>query len=233
MSTHRLPSCVCWITAVAASSCAQHAAPVQTPRAPLNGPQAVVFDAPVAARPRAANPYAPKRSALGPEYSWQSANPSRCGTDQPQATAAPATRITFQGPIGVFPALTDDEASALQAELAREAPDTWGTGQPDAAEAVAEHRASNPELVVAGLRPRFRQCFSHWLEATANAQGSVHFALELGCAGDVQSISAAVQGVDEPTVECLFAVVALAQFDPPPAGHASIQVPVVFKNAAR
>ncbi|MEP7049834.1 MAG: hypothetical protein ABJB12_05750 [Pseudomonadota bacterium] len=39
----------------------------------------------------------------------------------------------------------------------------------------------------------------------------VRFALELGCAGQVQSISAAVHA----------------------AGHANIQVPVVFKNAAR
>jgi hypothetical protein len=42
-----------------------------------------------------------------------------------------------------------------------------------------------------------------------------------------------VQGVDEPTLECLFTVVAPAQFEPPASGHATIQVPVVFKNAAR
>jgi len=49
----------------------------------------------------------------------------------------------------------------------------------------------------------------------------------------VQAISADVQGVDEPTLECLFTVVGPAQFVPPAGGHATLQVPVVFKNAAR
>ena len=230
MSTHRSLLLLTGLLGLAASACATRVVPVQAPRVVQpDGPQAMVFE-PAPVDTSAPNPYAPKRSATGPEYSWQSATPSKCGTD-PLPAAAPSTVLTFNGPIGVFPVLTNDEASSLQAQLADEAPDTWGTGAHP--ELEAEHRASNPELVVAGLRPRFRQCFSHWLDAKADAQGSVRFALELGCAGDVQSISAAVQGVDEPTLQCLFAVVAPAQFDPPPAGHASIQVPVVFKNAAR
>ncbi len=84
------------------------------------------------------------------------------------------------------------------------------------------------------MRPRFRQCFSHWIDEKADAEGSVRFALELGCAGNVQAITADdVRGVDEPTLACLFTVVGPAQFDPPANGHATIQVPVVFKSAAR
>jgi hypothetical protein len=61
----------------------------------------------------------------------------------------------------------------------------------------------------------------------------VRFALELGCAGEVQTIAAEVKGVDESTVACLFNIVGPAQFEPPAGGHARLQVPVVFKNAAR
>ena len=61
----------------------------------------------------------------------------------------------------------------------------------------------------------------------------MRLALELGCAGNVQAISADVHGVDEPTLACLFTVVGPAQFDPPANGHATIEVPVVFKHAAR
>jgi len=58
-------------------------------------------------------------------------------------------------------------------------------------------------------------------------------ALELGCAGDVQAISAENQGVDQSTLSCLFSAVAPARFAPPVGGHATVPVPVVFKNAAR
>ncbi len=233
MSPHRFLLLLLSALGYASFSCAQRAVPVQA--APSqDGPQTVELDTPPVAG-RALNPYAPKRSANGPEYSWQNATPSKCGAGPLPAAApsAPTTTLTFDGSIGVFPVMTNEEASALQAQLAQDAPGTWGSGARAEADPEAEHHVSNPELVVAALRPRFRQCFSHWLEAKADAQGSVRFALELGCAGEVQSISAAVQGVDQPTLECLFAVVAPAQFDPPPAGHASIQVPVVFKNAAR
>ncbi len=91
----------------------------------------------------------------------------------------------------------------------------------------------NPELVIAALRPALHQCFSRWLEQELDAQGSVRFTLELGCNGEVASISAENQGVDQSTLTCLFQVVAPARFAPPQAGHATVLLPVVFKNATR
>ncbi len=96
----------------------------------------------------------------------------------------------------------------------------------------ADKRMASPDLVVAGLRPRFRQCFSHWIDEKADAEGSVRFALELGCAGNVQAITA------DDRARCGRAhaglpiyVVGPHNSIPPANGHAIIQVPVVFKSA--
>ena len=189
------------------------------------GPQAMVFEALPREQPSAPNPYAPMPSPEGPLYSWQSATPSKCRAAPPIESMLPL----FDASAVVCPMLAADNPRLLQSPSLPEylAPAV-------SAEQPAEARsAPSPELVVAGLRPRFRQCFSRWLDAKDDAQGSVNFALELGCGGDVQAISAVVKGVDEPTLECLFTVVAPARFEPPAGGHATIQVPVVFKNAAR
>jgi hypothetical protein len=192
----------------------------------LEGPSAVVFEPQLAAATAAPNPYAPTRSAEPQRYSWQSPTRPKCAQEpagpEPQAT----TVITFSGSVGVFPPLPEEDPSAPRAA---EAADTWGSGEP----VQPEKHAGSPDLVVAALRPAFRHCFSRWLDENADAQGSVRFGLELGCTGGVAAISADVQGVDEPTLECLFKVVAPAQFEPPASGHATLQVPVFFKNAER
>jgi hypothetical protein len=140
--------------------------------------------------------------------------------------AQPAV-LTFSGSVGVFPLLSDEELERAQAALEARA------AAPSASGPDAEERGSGPDLVVALLRPRFRQCFSHWLDANVDAEGSVRFALDLGCTGNVQAITADVHGVDEPTLACLFTVVGSARFDPPANGHATVQVPVIFKNTRR
>ena len=173
-------------------------------------------------RARATNPYAPTRLSLPHSYAWKNPKRSACGPRGRDETHSAQTKLSFKGSLAAFPLSRDDDPSATL--------DTWGAAVEPEASTGAGH---NPDFVVASLRPRLRGCFSDWLERRSNAEGSVRFALELGCAGDVQAISAKAEGVDEPTVECLFAVVAPAQFDPPAGGHATLQVPVVFKNAAQ
>lgn len=152
------------------------------------------------------NPYAPIRSQNAEHYFWQ--------TDQ---------RTACDSEVGAHAA--EHEANAARALLA---------ALPDRA-SVADLRGqtANPDRVVAALRPALRRCFSRWLDARSDAEGSVRFALELGCGGEVAAISAENKGVDEATLECLFSVVAPARFAPPAGGHASVLVPVVFKNAVR
>ncbi len=171
------------------------------------GPQAIVFEPLSAAASAPTGPYAPSRSLNASQYSWQSATPAKCAARTP-------TKV--EGSVGAFPLLSAAEEASLAAQL--------GSTEPARAPADA---------VVASLRPAFRQCFSRFLETKANAEGSVRFALEVGCSGEVQAIAADVKGVDEATVSCLFRIVGPARFEPPAGGHATLQVPVVFKNATR
>lgn len=132
-------------------------------------------------------------------------------------------KLSFYDSVASFPLLTDDSSGGVPP-------------QPDADDAPADNTKPvrrDPDFVVASLRPRLRSCFSSLLERHEQAEGSIRFALGLGCSGEVQTISAKAEGVDEPTIECLFAVVAPARFAPPAGGRATIQVPVVFKNSAR
>ncbi|HEY3252662.1 MAG TPA: hypothetical protein VGJ91_01900 [Polyangiaceae bacterium] len=206
-------------------ACASALTPVHARKPTPVGPEAIEFEPQAPAPVRAHNPYAPTRSANLPQYSWRSATERRCQSEPSAKQPDAPIVLKFSGSVGVFPPIPEEVIDEQQATP--EALDTWGSGEP----APSERRS--PDLVVAGLRPAFRRCFSRWLDSKADAEGSVRFALELGCAGDVQAISADVQGVDESTLECLFTVVAPAQFGPPANGHATLQVPVVFKNASR
>jgi hypothetical protein len=182
------------------------------------------------------NPYAPTRLSPLNSYGWQNPKRPTCsrplaplGSDGPYTTQV---KLSFSGSVAAFPLLPEDDPTAPKAKKDPNAPapDTWGTGPH--AETVASARR-DPDFVVASLRPRLRSCFAGLLDRRAEAEGSIRFALELGCAGEVQAISAKAEGVDQPTVECLFAVVAPAMFDPPAGGRATIHMPVVFKNSTR
>ncbi|MEI9950132.1 MAG: hypothetical protein WDO74_14450 [Pseudomonadota bacterium] len=163
-----------------------------------------------AAEPPLTNPYAPIRSRNAAMYSWQSEKRAQC---IPESLAQRAD---------LEPRSEPGAARAMLAAFPERTSDPGGKTQ-----------APSPDLVVAGLRHALHHCFSRWLDARVDAQGSVRFALELGCAGEVEAISAENQGVDESTLTCLFSAVAPARFAPPAGGHATVLVPVVFKNAAR
>jgi hypothetical protein len=197
------------------SSCAVHPELARSQPAVRNMPRPVAPSEPLFVEPRSAvppvaNPYAPVRSLTGAVYSWQSEKRVECAPEtavqKPEAESA-LEPSPAQGMLAAFP----------------ERPFDPGRSAPPV----------SPNVVVAGLRLALHQCFSRWLEEQADAQGSVHLALELGCAGEVEAISAENQGVDESTLACLFSALAPARFAPPAGGHATVHVPVVFKNAAR
>jgi len=196
-------------------SCASQPKPAQSQPAASNMSGLVVESEPRFAEPRSAippvaNPYAPVRSLDAEVYSWQSEKRVECAPEPP-LDASDAERTlepsAARGVLAALPERTSDRASRAQ--------------------------PVSPDVVVAGLRLALHQCFARWLDDQADAQGSVRLALELGCAGEVDAISAQNQGVDESTLACLFSAVAPARFAPPAGGHATVQVPVVFRNAAR
>ena len=161
-----------------------------------------------ASETRVKNPYAPTRARNADVYSWQSETRAVC---TPESLAQPSgmerRSVAVPSVLAALPERTLDSGHSAQPQ--------------------------NPDLVVAGLRPALHHCFSRWLDDRVNAQGSVRFKLELGCAGEVEAISAENQGVDSSTLVCLFSAVAPTRFAPPVGGHATLLVPVVFKNAAR
>jgi hypothetical protein len=175
----------------------------------------------------AQNPYLPTRIAPLHQYAWQNPKHPPCSRSQALVdrndTYTTQVKLSFFGSVAAFPLLADEDSGIVPPKPEADGAPTETAG--------ASRR--DPDFVVASLRPRLRSCFSSLLERREQAEGSIRFALSLGCAGEVQTISAKTEGVDEPTIECLFAVVAPAMFDPPAGGHATIQVPVVFKNSAR
>jgi hypothetical protein len=187
----------------------------------------VVRELPPLSEASSRNPYAPTCITPLHQYAWQ--NPQRPPCNRSAALPVQEeiyttqVRLSFFDSVAAFPLLTDDAPGIVP-------PKPEADGAP--AEVPTAGRR-DPDFVVASLRPRLRSCFSSLLERSERAEGSIRFALSVGCAGEVQTISAKAEGVDEPTIECLFAVVAPAMFDPPASGHATIQVPVVFKNSAR
>ncbi|MEI9937796.1 MAG: hypothetical protein WDO69_11305 [Pseudomonadota bacterium] len=189
-------------------ACASRPDLVRSKPAASDVPRRSVESEPRVVEPRATeapaiNPYAPIRSRNAALYSWQSEKRAECAPE----SAAQLEPSAARGMLAAFPERTSNAANRAH--------------------------AASPDLVVAGLRPALHHCFSRWLDARVDAQGSVRFALELGCAGAVEAISAENQGVDESTLACLFSAVAPARFAPPAGGHATVLVPVVFKNAAR
>lgn len=155
------------------------------------------------------NAYAPIRTAKADSYVWQNRERVECPPD-PAGPKPDAARV-----------------HALGRNLLGTLPEP--TPAPDGFAQTTAH-ATSPELVIARLRPALHHCFARWLDAQADAQGSVRLELELGCAGEVESISAEAKGVDASALACLFSAVAPARFAAPPAGHAALSVPIVFKN---
>jgi len=220
-------SCRLWILGhlfVGMVSCAERADPVRAAARPQAGPAAIVFEAEpaLAAAAQAENPYAPIGSAKGGHFTWQSRTRAECSR-VPAATLDRAAE--FRGSAVALPLPQGELLPAKRSETRS----TWGGSESLSGDPLGP----SPDLVVASLRPRLHHCFARWLDDKADAEGSVRFSLELGCAGAVESISADVRGVDAPALECLFSVMAPARFAPPASGHATLAVPVVFKNASR
>lgn len=188
-------------------ACAAQAPRVQRVAEPAT---TVTFEAEAPSVASAKLPYAPTRTSPT-DYTWRRA---------PKTACVGPTHLRVDGSHGEFPLVPDD---AIDLSAASEAND----GQAE----VPGPR--NVDQVIASLRPRFRQCFSSWFDRGTTAEGSVRFALELACNGDVEAIDAKSSGVDESTVSCLFGVMARAEFEPPSTGQALLHVPVVFKNTDR
>ena len=104
---------------------------------------------------------------------------------------------------------------------------TTGTSAPAGAPPQAESIA-NAAYVVAQMRPGFVDCYDRLSRVRSSADGSIGFAIDVNCHGQVVAIEATARVIDGEAVRCMLGVAEQGQFDPPNGGRAVIQVPIKF-----
>ncbi len=88
---------------------------------------------------------------------------------------------------------------------------------------------SDADRVIAGLRPRFKQCYQVGLNSDPNMSGKVVISAKVGPNGEVSSADIASNSGLSPTVaSCIAGVVKRAQFNAPGGGGSTLQIPVTF-----
>jgi hypothetical protein len=89
---------------------------------------------------------------------------------------------------------------------------------------------SNLERVVAGLRPKFRNCYqTQGLNVDPGMSGAVTMVVKIAPNGEVNSADpTANTGLSDPVVRCIARVLKNAQFDSPGATGSTVQIPVKF-----
>lgn len=88
---------------------------------------------------------------------------------------------------------------------------------------------SDADRVIAGLRPRFRQCYQTGLNSDPSMSGKVVISAKVGPNGEVSTASVAENtGLSPAVASCIANVVRRAQFSPPGGGGSTLNVPVTF-----
>jgi TonB family protein len=78
----------------------------------------------------------------------------------------------------------------------------------------------------------FRGCYNRGLACDSNMTGLVRVTVKVGASGEVLSaIATSSSGLSTQVIDCTVARVQAAKFSPPPAGEATIVIPVSFAPA--
>jgi hypothetical protein len=88
---------------------------------------------------------------------------------------------------------------------------------------------SNASAVVAGMRGRFRRCYSVGLKADRNLQGTVTLVAHVDANGNVTRVDGKSKQLG-PILGCLKAVVAGSTFAPPQGGAATVSIPIFINK---
>jgi hypothetical protein len=87
------------------------------------------------------------------------------------------------------------------------------------------------DRVIAGLRPRFRNCYQQGLASDRKMRGRVVLSASVSAKGDVVAVTPTqVDGMSANVVTCLVSVMKKATFTAPGGAGSSLQVPVVFRQ---
>lgn len=88
---------------------------------------------------------------------------------------------------------------------------------------------SDADRVIAGLRPRFRQCYQTGLNSDPSMSGKVVITAKVGPNGEVSDANVSSNtGLSQGVASCIANVVKRAQFNPPGGGGSTLNIPVTF-----
>jgi hypothetical protein len=88
---------------------------------------------------------------------------------------------------------------------------------------------SDADRVVAGLRPRFKQCYQVGLNSDPTMSGKVVVTAKVGPNGEVLDASIGSNtGLSPSVANCIAGAVKRAQFNPPGGGGSTLNIPVTF-----
>jgi hypothetical protein len=85
------------------------------------------------------------------------------------------------------------------------------------------------DRVIAGLRPRFRQCYQTGLSSEPSMSGKLVVVAKVGPNGEVPDATISSNaGLSQGVAACIANVVKRAQFNPPGGGGSTVSIPVTF-----
>lgn len=88
---------------------------------------------------------------------------------------------------------------------------------------------SDADRVIAGLRPRFRQCYNTGLQSDPSMAGKVVITAKVGPNGEVSSADVSQNtGLSQGVASCIARVVKNATFSAPGGGGSTLNIPVTF-----
>jgi hypothetical protein len=88
---------------------------------------------------------------------------------------------------------------------------------------------SDADRVIAGLRPRFRQCYQTGLNSDPSMSGKVVVTAKVGPNGEVSSADVTSNtGLSQSVASCIASAVRRAQFNPPGGSGSTLNIPVTF-----
>jgi hypothetical protein len=82
------------------------------------------------------------------------------------------------------------------------------------------------EQTVLAMRAGFRECFRRAIDSSDG--GRAELTISVGASGAVEHVDATSEKMSQRVLDCLIAQAQGAQFNPPPSGHAVLNVPVTF-----
>jgi hypothetical protein len=103
------------------------------------------------------------------------------------------------------------------------------TGDAQLGATISTVAVANADRVIAGLRPRFRQCYNQGLNSDPGMAGKVVIAIKVSPNGEVQSADQqSNSGLSPQVIACIQRTIRNAQFDAPGPNGSTIQLPVTF-----